>query len=81
MFRNPEFGHENGALAGAVAAGLRKRTMASAASPLKSTSRLVATGPGGDDHTRTKAHTRSQIGTTMVRVMKMDMRGLAFFLI
>jgi hypothetical protein len=76
MFRNPEFGHENGGLAGTMAAGLRKRTMASTASPLESISRAAATGPGGDDHMTTKVHTRSQIDTTTVRVMRRDMRGL-----
>jgi hypothetical protein len=55
--------------------------MVRTASPLKSISRPVAAGPGGDVHTATNAITRNQIGTTTVRVVRSGMRDLAFFLV
>jgi hypothetical protein len=50
--------------------------MASAERPITRINRLVATVPDGCDHATTIAQTRSQKGMTVLRVMRMAMRGL-----
>jgi hypothetical protein len=87
MFRNPELGHAGGFggfraivrgrfVTGSWTALPGKRRIASAETPITRINRSVATVPDCGDHTRAIANTRSQKGMTVLRVMRMAMRGL-----